>query len=31
MRASVSLEKVSCGTELTAVQEGIPEVIPPEA
>jgi len=27
----VSLKKVSCGTELSVVQEGIPEVIPTEA
>jgi uncharacterized protein YndB with AHSA1/START domain len=31
MQVTVSLKKVSCGTELTVVQEGIPEVIPPEA
>lgn len=31
MQVSVSLKKVSCGTELTIVQEGVPEVIPPEA
>ena len=30
MRTSVSLRQVSCGTELTIVQEGIPEVIPVE-
>jgi uncharacterized protein YndB with AHSA1/START domain len=28
---TISLKKVSLGTELTIVQEGIPEVIPPEA
>jgi uncharacterized protein YndB with AHSA1/START domain len=28
---TVTLKKVFCGTELTVVQEGIPEVIPPEA
>jgi uncharacterized protein YndB with AHSA1/START domain len=31
MQTTISLKKVSCGTELTAVQEGIPEAIPPEA
>jgi len=31
MRTTVSLNKVSCGTELGVVQEGIPDVIPPEA
>ena len=31
MQVSVSLKKVSCGTELEVVQEGVPEVIPPEA
>jgi uncharacterized protein YndB with AHSA1/START domain len=31
MQTSVSLVAVSCGTELNIVQEGIPEVIPPEA
>jgi uncharacterized protein YndB with AHSA1/START domain len=31
MQTTVSLAKVSCGTELTVVQEGIPAVIPPEA
>jgi uncharacterized protein YndB with AHSA1/START domain len=30
MRTKVSLKKVSCGTELNIVQEGIPEMIPPE-
>lgn len=30
MRVSVSLKKVSCGTEFNVVQEGIPEVIPTE-
>ncbi len=28
---TVVLKKVSCGTELNVVQEGIPDVIPPEA
>jgi uncharacterized protein YndB with AHSA1/START domain len=31
MQVTVSLKKVSVGTELSVVQEGIPEVIPPEA
>ena len=31
MQVTVSFRKVSCGTELDIVQEGIPEVIPPEA
>jgi len=31
MQVTVSLEKVSCGTELNITQEGIPDVIPPEA
>jgi uncharacterized protein YndB with AHSA1/START domain len=31
MRTTISLKKVSCGTELNVVQEGIPDVIPPEA
>lgn len=31
MEVTVSLAPVSCGTELTVVQEGIPEVIPLEA
>ena len=31
MQVTVSLRTVSCGTELDIVQEGIPEVIPPEA
>ena len=31
MRTTVSLKQVSCGTELNVVQEGVPEVIPPEA
>jgi uncharacterized protein YndB with AHSA1/START domain len=31
MRVTVSLKKLSCGTELDIVQEGIPDVIPPEA
>src|SRR3954451_9959088 len=31
MQVTVSLKKVSCGTELNVVQEGIPGVIPLEA
>lgn len=31
IRTTVVLKKVSCGTELTIVQEGVPEVIPAEA
>ena len=31
MRVTVNLKKVSVGTELTIVQEGIPDVIPAEA
>ena len=31
MVVTVALKAVSCGTELTVVQEGIPEAIPPEA
>jgi uncharacterized protein YndB with AHSA1/START domain len=31
MRTTVTLKQVSCGTELNVVQEGIPDVIPPEA
>ena len=31
MITTVTLTKVSCGTELRVVQEGIPEVIPTEA
>jgi uncharacterized protein YndB with AHSA1/START domain len=31
MRITVTLKKVSCGTELNIVQEGVPDVIPPEA
>ncbi|GAB1575799.1 SRPBCC family protein [Bordetella petrii] len=30
MHVTISLRPVACGTELTAVQEGIPEVIPTE-
>jgi uncharacterized protein YndB with AHSA1/START domain len=31
MQTTVSLRKVSCGTEVNIVQEGIPEAIPAEA
>ena len=31
MRTTITLKKVSCGTELSIVQEGLPDVIPPEA
>lgn len=31
MQTTITLKKVSCGTELHIVQEGIPDVIPPEA
>lgn len=31
MRTTISLKKVSVGTELSIVQEGIPDPIPPEA
>jgi len=31
MQTTIELRPVSCGTELSIVQEGIPEVIPPEA
>ncbi|HYK05312.1 MAG TPA: SRPBCC family protein [Thermoanaerobaculia bacterium] len=30
MRTTVTLQPVSCGTDLTIVQEGVPEVIPAE-
>jgi Activator of Hsp90 ATPase homolog 1-like protein len=30
MVTTVTLQAVSCGTELNVVQEGIPEAIPPE-
>ncbi len=30
MNTTVSLKEVSCGTELSIVQEGIPEMIPTE-
>ncbi|MGE5526007.1 MAG: SRPBCC family protein [Rhodospirillaceae bacterium] len=31
MQTTVTLKKVSCGTEINVVQEGIPEIIPAEA
>jgi uncharacterized protein YndB with AHSA1/START domain len=31
MQTAITLKKVSCGTELNIVQEGLPDVIPPEA
>lgn len=31
MQVTITLEKVSVGTELMLVQEGVPDVIPPEA
>jgi uncharacterized protein YndB with AHSA1/START domain len=31
METSITLRKVSCGTELSIIQQGLPEVIPPEA
>lgn len=31
MQTMIALARVSCGTELNVVQEGIPEMIPPEA
>ena len=31
MQTTIAIRPVSCGTELTIVQEGIPEAIPPEA
>jgi uncharacterized protein YndB with AHSA1/START domain len=31
MQATISLRKVSCGTELSITQEGVPAVIPAEA
>jgi hypothetical protein len=31
MQTTVSLKTVSCGTELTVVQEGIPSAIPAES
>ena len=31
MQVTVTLKEVSCGTELNVMQEGVPDVIPPEA
>jgi len=31
LQVTITLKKVSCGTELNIVQEGVPEVIPSEA
>lgn len=31
MQTTYTLQKVSCGTELTIVQEGLPDAMPPEA
>ena len=31
MQTTITLRKVSCGTELNIVQEGIPQIIPTEA
>ena len=31
MQTSITLKQVSCGTELTVVQEGVPTAVPPEA
>ena len=31
MQVTIALKKVSCGTDLSITQEGIPDVIPPEA
>ena len=31
IQVTITLKKVWCGTELNVVQEGVPEVIPPEA
>ena len=31
MQVTVDLKPISCGTELSIVQEGVPEVIPAEA
>lgn len=31
MQVTVTFQKVSCGTELDVVQEGVPDVIPPAA
>ena len=31
MKTTITLKKVSCGTDLSVVQEGVPAPIPPEA
>lgn len=31
IQVTITLKKVSCGTELSVLQEGVPAVIPPEA
>ena len=31
MKTTITLRQVSCGVELNVVQEGVPEMIPPEA
>src|SRR5262249_23340504 len=31
MQRTITLKKVSCGTELNIVQEGLPDILPPEA
>jgi hypothetical protein len=31
MQVTITFKKVSVGTELNVVQEGVPEVIPPDA
>ena len=31
MQVTVTMKRVSCGTELTVVQDGVPDVIPAEA
>ena len=31
LQTTITLKQVSCGTELTVVQEGVPSAVPPEA
>jgi uncharacterized protein YndB with AHSA1/START domain len=31
MQVTVAMKKASCGTELTITQEGVPDVVPPDA
>jgi antitoxin (DNA-binding transcriptional repressor) of toxin-antitoxin stability system len=31
MQVTISLKKVSCGTEVNITQEGVPDIIPAEA